>query len=149
MKYIAYGSNMVKDQMAYRCPSGRLIGIGHLPNHRLEFYTHATVEPDDTCAAGVPVVVWEISNADEKHLDFYEGYPSYYTKQEATVQMLDGSQIKGMVYVMKRKHSAPPYPEYYDDIRNAYEELGFDAEILTVLEPAYHRSWERQHPPIA
>ena len=44
MKYIAYGSNMVEEQMAYRCPNARLIGMGQLPNHRLEFYLHATVE---------------------------------------------------------------------------------------------------------
>ena len=44
MKYIAYGSNMVEEQMAHRCPNARLIGMGQLPNHRLEFYLHATVE---------------------------------------------------------------------------------------------------------
>ena len=38
MKYIAYGSNMVKEQMAYRCPGAKLIGTGYLPNHRLAFY---------------------------------------------------------------------------------------------------------------
>ena len=43
MKYIAYGSNMVKAQMAFRCPGAKLIGTGYLPNHRLEFYLHATV----------------------------------------------------------------------------------------------------------
>ena len=64
MKYIAYGSNMVKAQMAVRCSDAKFIGLGMLPNHRLEFYTHATVEPDDTCAVGAPVAVWEISEAD-------------------------------------------------------------------------------------
>ena len=43
MKYIAYGSNMVEEQMAYRCPNAKLVGTGQLPNHRLEFYLHATV----------------------------------------------------------------------------------------------------------
>ena len=43
MKYIAYGSNMVEEQMAHRCPGAKLIGTGYLPNHRLEFYLHATV----------------------------------------------------------------------------------------------------------
>ena len=45
MKYIAYGSNMVQHQMAYRCPNAKLIGMGYLRNYRLEFYLHATVEP--------------------------------------------------------------------------------------------------------
>ena len=30
MKYIAYGSNMVQEQMAFRCPNARLLGTGWL-----------------------------------------------------------------------------------------------------------------------
>ena len=60
MKYIAYGSNMVKEQMAYRCPGAKLIGTGYLPNHRLAFYLHATVERSRARNARVPVAVWEI-----------------------------------------------------------------------------------------
>ena len=44
MKYIAYGSNMVEEQMAVRCPEARLIGTGYISGARLEFYLHATVE---------------------------------------------------------------------------------------------------------
>ena len=29
MKYIAYGSNMVRRQMAFRCPDARRVGTGH------------------------------------------------------------------------------------------------------------------------
>ena len=35
MKYIAYGSNMIEEQMAYRCPDARLIGVGYLPGYQL------------------------------------------------------------------------------------------------------------------
>ena len=75
MKYIAYGSNMVEEQMAHRCPNAQLIGTGMLPNHRLEFYLHATVERCRAKDAQVPVAVWEIDAEDEKNLDRYEGYP--------------------------------------------------------------------------
>ena len=44
MKYIAYGSNMVQEQMAVRCPEAKLIGTGYISGARLEFYLHATVE---------------------------------------------------------------------------------------------------------
>ena len=71
MKYIAYGSNMVKEQMAYRCPGAKLIGTGYLPNHRLAFYLHATVERSHARNARVPVAVWEIDEADEQRLDRY------------------------------------------------------------------------------
>ena len=144
MKYIAYGSNMIENHMVHRCPDGRLIGVGHLPNHRLEFYRHATVEADDTCAEGVPVAVWEISDADERRLDVYEGFPYYYSKEEATVRMADGSEIKGMVYIMNTGYKdGSPAKSYYDDIRRAYEKLGLCSEIETVLEPALARCLSR------
>jgi gamma-glutamylcyclotransferase (GGCT)/AIG2-like uncharacterized protein YtfP len=145
MRYIAYGSNMVQEQMAYRCPGARLIGMGYLPGARLEFYLHATVERSQIKAAPtrVPVAVWEINEADEQRLDRYEGYPSYYIKAERTVHMTDGSEIKGMIYLMNQKRIAPPTRDYYEGIRRAYQALGFRSEIEKVLEPALLRSLAR------
>lgn len=143
MKYIAYGSNMVQEQMAHRCPNAQLIGTGVLPNHRLEFYLHATVERSRAQGAGVPVAVWEIDAADEKRLDFYEGFPTYYIKRKRKVLMDDGSQIEGMVYIMKLIRPQPPTETYYNGIRNAYIKLGFASEIERVLEPAFVRSIQR------
>lgn len=140
MKYIAYGSNMVEKQMAFRCPNARLIGTGYLPNHRLEFYLHATVERSRAMGAKVPVAVWEIDAADEKSLDRYEGYPNYYTKHRRTVVMDDGSKIEGMVYIMNMIRPYPPTAEYYNGIVDAYHKLGLSSEIKTVLEPALKRS---------
>jgi len=95
MKYIAYGSNMVEEQMAHRCPGAKLIGTGYLPNHRLEFYLHATAERTRAHGAKVPVAVWEITDADERSLDRYEGYPTYYTKHRHRVVMDDGTELWG------------------------------------------------------
>jgi gamma-glutamylcyclotransferase (GGCT)/AIG2-like uncharacterized protein YtfP len=144
MNYIAYGSNMVQEQMAYRCPGARLIGMGYLPGARLEFYLHATVERAHAKDSKVPVAVWEISEADEAMLDRYEGYPSYYIKAERAVHMTDGSEIKGMIYLMNHKRVAPPTREYYEGIRRAYLALGFRSEIEKALEPALLRSLGRK-----
>ena len=144
MKYIAYGSNMVAEQMAFRCPNAKLIGMGWLPNHRLEFYLHATVERSRARGAQVPVAVWEIDEADEKSLDRYEGYPSYYTKHTRTVKMADGSEIKGMVYIMNLIRPYPPVESYYKGIRDAYKKLGIGSEIERVLKPALDRSMHRR-----
>lgn len=140
MKYIAYGSNMVAEQMAHRCPQARLIGTGFIPKARLEFYLHATVERSKIKTDRVPVAVWEISKADEKSLDRYEGFPNYYTKDVWTVQMDGGSRIKGMIYLMNLKRKSSPTRDYYLGIRNAYDELGFSTEIRRVLLPALRRS---------
>ena len=144
MKYIAYGSNMVAEQMAHRCPSAKLIGTGYLPNHRLEFYLHATVERTHVYDAKVPVAVWEISEEDERSLDRYEGFPTYYTKHRRRVVMDDGTELWGMVYIMNMIRPQPPTPTYYNGIHNAYVKLGLHSEIERVLEPALQRSQQRK-----
>ena len=144
MKYIAYGSNMVAEQMAHRCPNARLLGTGWLLNHRLEFYLHATVEKTRSKGARVPVAVWEIDEADEMRLDRYEGYPTYYVKRRATVHMQDGSPIEGMLYQMNTFHGNLPQSHYYKGIRDAYLALGFGSEIDRVLVQAYMRARVRE-----
>ena len=143
MKYIAYGSNMVQEQMAVRCPKAKLIGTGYISGARLEFYLHATIEKTGDLRYRVPVAVWEINDADERSLDRYEGYPSYYIKEEWPVHMNDGSEISGMIYLMKMIRKSPPHTQYYDGIANAYRRLGLSSQIKTVLKPALERSIAR------
>ena len=143
MKYVAYGSNMVQEQMAVRCPDARLIGTGYISGARLEFYLHATVEKTGDMRNRVPVAVWEINAQDERNLDRYEGFPSYYIKEEWPVHMDDGSKVTGMIYLMKMIRKSPPHEQYYAGIENAYRRLGLSSQIRTVLKPALARSYER------
>ena len=143
MKYIAYGSNMVQEQMAHRCPGARLIGTGYISGARLEFYLHATVEKTGDQRNRVPVAVWEINSSDEQRLDIYEGFPSYYIKEEWPVHMRDGSEISGMIYIMKLIRLSPPHSSYYKGIEDAYRKLGLRSQINSVLKPALERSLHR------
>ena len=143
MKYIAYGSNMVQEQMAVRCPDARLIGTGYITGARLEFYLHATVERTGDNRNRVPVAVWEINDRDERSLDRFEGYPSYYVKETWPVHMSDGSEISGMIYLMKMIRKSPPHNAYYNGIADAYRKLGLGSQIKTVLKPALDRSFQR------
>ena len=143
MKYIAYGSNMSMEQMKYRCPDAKLLGTGRIAGARLEFYTHATVESSQIMEACVPVAVWEISERDEQRLDRYEGFPSYYVKDQWPVTLDSGAQMTGMIYLMKQKRGNAPILVYYLGIRNAYEDLGLGSQIKTILDPALGRAMRR------
>ncbi len=143
MKYIAYGSNMMQEQMAYRCPDAVLAGTGYISEARLEFYLHATVEKTGDEKDRVPVAVWEISETDEKSLDRYEGYPDYYIREEWPVCLDDGAETTGMIYLMKMIRQFPPRDSYYEGIADAYRRLGLEEQIGTVLEPALERSRAR------
>ena len=58
--------------------------------------------------------------------------------------MADGSEIKGMVYVMCEGYKeGSPAKSYYDAIRGAYEKLGLGSQIETILEPALARCLSR------
>ena len=77
--YLAYGSNLNKYQMNFRCPDAVPVGSCLLNNWELVFRRGVlTIEPKP--GSCVPVGIWKISEADEKSLDRYEGFPRLYYK---------------------------------------------------------------------
>ena len=43
--YIAYGSNINLEQMAFRCPNSKVVGTRMIPDYELEFRGVATIVP--------------------------------------------------------------------------------------------------------
>ncbi len=84
MLYVAYGSNMNLEQMAFRCPDSKVVGNGKLYGWDLVFNIHADIVKANK-SKSVPVVVWEIADKDWITLDRYEGFPSYYVKEVVDV----------------------------------------------------------------
>lgn len=137
--YIAYGSNLNLPQMAHRCPTAKVAGVGALHNFELLFRGSrhagspcgsavATIEP---CEGGsVPVLLWKIKPQDEIALDRYEGFPSFYEKQLIDVK-LGGCPAQAMVYVMTAGHQLGTPSEFYlNTIKEGYHSAGFDTQIL-------------------
>ena len=140
--YMAYGSNLSVEQMAYRCPDAKIVGFASIENYRLMYKgsktgAYATIEPEE--GKHVPVLVWEISKQDEARLDRYEGYPSFYYKKNIEVDIYPANEEEGrdrerhtaMVYIMdeRREHGMPS--AYYEEIlREGYRRFEFDEAIL-------------------
>ncbi len=124
MIYMAYGSNLNKEQMSIRCPDAEVMGRFLMPDHRLVFKGVADMIP----AVGheCPVALWRITDACEEALDIYEGFPKLYRKEYWTHE--DGKMF--MAYVMNRDGLAPPPPHYLDCIRDGYQDFGLDAAYL-------------------
>ena len=145
--YIAYGSNLSVEQMKVRTPDAVIVGTAMLKDWRLLFRLFATIKK---CRGySVPVLVWKISERDEKSLDRYEGYPKFYGKRnlKVAVTSLDGQNLgnlTAMVYIMTRKatdtRSINPLPSkhYYSVLNAGYKTFGFDGKILNeaVIEAA-------------
>lgn len=132
-KYIAYGSNLNREQMARRCPTAKVIGKGEIRDYELLFRGHrnsavATVEPKK--GSSVPVLIWEIGPEDERNLDIYEGYPRLYGKVDLEVQTERGSEPI-MAYTMNEGHEiGKPSMRYLETITAGYLEAGFDVNRL-------------------
>ena len=76
--YIAYGSNLNLEQMAFRCPTAKVVGKSELKDYELLFRggrrgAVATVEPKE--GSTVPVLIWEIQNRDRHRWIFMKGIP--------------------------------------------------------------------------
>lgn len=146
MKYLAYGANMNKKIMQFRCPDAKLLGTGELENFRLMFkgempYSYATIE--EWNGFKVPYVLWEITLEDEKKLDKFEGFPIHYQKRSAVLEFCN-EKIIAMFYQKDEKQSVnPPMTHYYAALVESYETYGFD---LTILKAAFEFSdsklWE-------
>lgn len=125
--YIAYGSNLSESQMAYRCPTAKVVGTSILKDWRLLFDGPASIEKYE--GYKVPILIWEIQPEDEKSLDRYEGYPSYYRKEMLDVEV-NGKNINAMVYIMNTNKEHIPSDYYYRVLEQGYERFGFDKNIL-------------------
>lgn len=136
--YIAYGSNLNKSQMKTRCPDASVHGVGYFNDYQLLFKgsnsgSYLTIEKKK--GKKVPVVVWKVSGNDEKRLDYYEGYPTFYYKKEMTIDVKDRNnnihKEKAFVYIM---HEDRPLgiPSYYymNTCLNGYEDFNFNSRYL-------------------
>ena len=111
------------EQMKYRCPAAEVVENVRLENYRLAFRGRApgngvaTVLPEK--GSYVEGVLWKITEACEKSLDFYEGFPSFYGKELIQVKNQDGVEKEVFVYMMNAPHKdvpAKPSKFYLDGI---------------------------------
>lgn len=135
--YIAYGSNINLEQMAYRCPHSKVVGTSEIKDFELEFRGVATIVPKKNMK--VPVLIWELDERDLPILNRYEGHPHLYRQEKMPFEM-DGKSYEGMAYLMNRGTISPPSPQYYNTILQGYQENGLNESYLeTALENSiYH-----------
>ena len=132
--YIAYGSNLNKEQMAVRCPDAKPVTTTTINDYQLLFRGNgrsavATIEPRK--GSSVPVAIWKISLRDEHNLDRYEGFPWLYIKKNFGFKGTDGRNYKAMAYIMADGHPLGRPSEYYlDVIEQGYEDFGMDTAPL-------------------
>ena len=82
------------------------------------------------------MAVWEVTAADERSLDRYEGYPVFYHKVGMELEVtLSGSgevrTLEGFAYVMYADRPlGVPTNSYFITCAQGYRSFGFDLRIL-------------------
>lgn len=146
--YVAYGSNLNVRQMKMRCPGATILGTAKLKDYELLFKgsktgSYLTIEKKE--GSTVPIVVWEVTESDEKSLDRYEGYPIFYYKKEMKLQykgIRTGKRrtVDAFVYIMNEENPiGVPSIYYMKTCIDGYDTFFFDKNILI---NAYKKSME-------
>ena len=146
--YLAYGSNLNVAQMRWRCPDAIALGTATIEDYRLLFKgsktgSYLTIEAQE--GAQVPVAVWEVSEEDEKRLDRYEGFPTFYYKKELELTFTGiktgkKRKRKCFVYIMHEDRSIGILSRsYVETCIEGYRDFGFN---LKYLKDAYEACWE-------
>jgi len=141
--YWAYGSNLDKGRMLWRCPAAEPVEAMTVENLVLRFRHVADVAylTGANCEGGL----WRITEECEKALDDYEGYRpgggGLYRKCYFDYTDDDGVTHKVLYYKMNRTGICPPSEGYLACIVQGYEDFGIDTARL---ERAVEHSWRRK-----
>ncbi|KUO57867.1 MAG: gamma-glutamylcyclotransferase [Gracilibacter sp. BRH_c7a] len=131
--YIAYGSNLNLPQMAFRCPTAKVVGTSEIKDYELLFRggrNSAVATVESLKGSNVPVLLWKLKERDLQALDRYEGYPSFYRKEILDVEMR-GKTVPAMVYIMNDGHPFGSPSDYYlNTIMEGYQSAGFNTELV-------------------
>ena len=134
MFYLAYGSNLNKEQMMYRCPGAVAVSTAVIPDYQLLFKgskTGAYLTIEQKAGISVPVGVWRVTEADMAALDRYEGYPDFYYRKNLKVKCADGRYRNCFVYIMdERRKLGAPSEWYMQTCLRGYDDFGFNPDIL-------------------
>lgn len=125
--------------MKMRCPEAKIIGTSMIENYQLLFKgsktgSYLTIEPQE--GSSVPVAVWSVTEADEKALDRYEGFPNFYYKKEIMlpikgIQSGKTRNRKVFVYIMHENRTLGIPSKYYlETCLQGYRSFGFDEDLL-------------------
>src|SRR3954462_8417181 len=139
--YAAYGSNMDPAQMVQRCPSSPFLGTGWIRGWRLTFGAEefgwegalATLVPTDDDAPGVFVALYDLTEADERTLDAWEGADhGLYRKVRLRVHTLAGDVV-AYAYALDAFEGGLPSARHLGATAAAADAAGAPDDYLAAL----------------
>ena len=131
-RYFVYGSNMDEIQMKERCPQSEKQEKAELSEYEFFINARGVASIHKVESGKVWGVVYKITEADEKKLDSYEGYPKSYQKQFLP-------ELNAFCYVDTRTNEGSPRKGYLEKIIKAAEVNDFPKEYVAELKSWFNR----------
>lgn len=141
MLYFSYGSNMSIKRLQQRIPLATFVSIATLPGHSLIFHkigqdNSAKCDAKETghTADTVIGVVFEISDADKRCLDKFEGLGRGY--HDKTVELIgeDGRELQATTYyATKIDATLKPFHWYKNHVVKGAKENGISAKYIQAI----------------
>ena len=126
-RYFAYGANIIREEMAERCPAARALGVAMVPGWRFAIGAagYGTILRDPK--ASVVGLLWSLTPGCEVTLDEFEAVVGRDLYRKETLEV--GNEA-ALVYVATDSRPGRPQPGYLEPIVAAAEELGFPEEYI-------------------
>jgi gamma-glutamylcyclotransferase (GGCT)/AIG2-like uncharacterized protein YtfP len=128
--YFAYGSNLWRRQMAERCPEHRTIGEGHLKGWRWIITTRGYASVVASGGDSVLGTVYELTEADERNMDRFEGVARGSYRKEILAVEVHGARLSCLVYIDPVTEEGLPREEYIVRINKGIRDAGFPHEYV-------------------
>ncbi|MFZ0323604.1 MAG: gamma-glutamylcyclotransferase family protein [Actinomycetes bacterium] len=137
-RYAAYGSNMDPRQMQQRAPHSPMTGTGWLSGWRLTFggedlgWEGSLASVVDDPSGSVFVVLYDLTDDDERALDSWEGALGLYRKVRVRIDTLEGESL-AWVYVLDSWEGGLPSARYLGIMADAAEAAGAPGDYVREL----------------
>ncbi len=131
--FIAYGTNILSDELAKSFPEAKIISYGYVKNYALEFVGyngHAIAVAVKKKGEKLPVAIWDFPKEMRHTLSNFESFPYLYERKTVTAHV-GKMRLKGEIYIPKQElNYGNPSNEYLQTLRDAYQEAGFNPQLI-------------------
>ena len=142
MLYFAYGSNMRAEQMAWRCPMARPLGIASLEDYAFLINKQGAASIKPQKQSHVQGILWRCTKNCITILDRHEGVAKGHYRRKIIRVCHDGKYHNSLVYIAQnQRHSYAPARGYLSDfVIKGGREFGLDEAYLENLS-----DWQGSH----
>ncbi len=131
--YFSYGSNMVGEAMAGRCPRSRVVGLARLARHRLAIMREGFLTVVRDPRRSVHGVLWDLALSDVPALDRYEDVGSGLYAKVVQPVITPGGPKRALVYVGANAGPGVAKPDYLAAVVAAARAAGLPADGIAAL----------------